>query len=86
MTSLCSGVRSEKSMSKEQVILTWLLMTVQGGRRLSESIYLGKLSSSKMWFVHWILGILFYCAMSVAVWIEGAGMFPRAMSIFGSKR
>lgn len=81
MTSLCSSVTSGKSMSKEQVILTWVLMTVQGGRRLSESIYLGKPSSSKMLFVHWVLGILFYCAMSVAVWIEGAGIFPRAISV-----
>ncbi|KAL8895136.1 MAG: hypothetical protein Q9192_003823 [Flavoplaca navasiana] len=41
-------------------------------RRLAESILLGKSSASRMWFVHWILGILFYIAMSIAVWIDGA--------------
>lgn len=60
-------------MSINQVTLVWLLMTVQGIRRLLESLTLGKSSSSKMWFVHWALGISFYFAMSFAVWIEGAG-------------
>ena len=26
-----------------------------------------------MWFVHWLLGIAFYLAVGVSVWIEGAG-------------
>ena len=56
-----------------QLALMWTLMAVQGLRRLVESILLGKPSASKMWFVHWILGVLFYAAMSIAVWIEGAG-------------
>ena len=33
----------------------------------------GKPSTSKMWFVHWLLGIAFYLAVGVSVWIEGAG-------------
>ena len=32
-----------------------------------------KPSTSKMWFVHWLLGIAFYLAVGVSVWIEGAG-------------
>lgn len=60
------------SMSIDQTMLIWSLMAAQGVRRLAESILFLKPSSSKMWFVHWLLGILFYLAMGVAVWIEGA--------------
>lgn len=61
-------------MSINQVVMVWSLMTVQGVRRLLECITLNTWSSSsKMWFVHWILGIWFYLAMGFAVWIEAAG-------------
>lgn len=65
----------EKSMSSEQVFLTWSLMAVQGIRRLYESVTLAKPSSAKMWFVHWFIGIGFYLAVGVAVWIEGVGTY-----------
>ncbi|GAB1200768.1 hypothetical protein APSETT444_010147 [Aspergillus pseudonomiae] len=30
-----------------------------------------------MWFAHWLAGIAFYLAVSIALWIEGTGMqFP----------
>ena len=61
------------SMSIDQIALTWSLMSIQGVRRLLESSLLAKPSMSKMWFVHWLLGIAFYLAVSVSVWIEGAG-------------
>lgn len=60
-------------MAMEQVFLAWSLMAVQGLRRLCESITLVKPSSAKMWFVHWFVGIAFYLAVGVAVWIEGVG-------------
>lgn len=60
-------------MSMNQIALMWSLMAIQGLRRLTESILLGKSSASKMWSGHWILGMLFYIAMSIAVWIDGAG-------------
>lgn len=63
----------DKSMTMEQVFLTWSLMALQGVRRLYESITLVKPSSAKMWFVHWFVGIGFYLAVGVAVWIEGVG-------------
>jgi len=66
-----TGLR--RAMPMERIIVTWVLMSAQGVRRLLESIILAKPSASKMWFVHWLLGILFYTAISVAVWIEGAG-------------
>ncbi|PWY95457.1 protein DFG10 [Aspergillus sclerotioniger CBS 115572] len=63
----------QKSMSIQQVFLCWVLMLIQGARRLYECNSFSKPSSSKMWFVHWLVGLAFYLAVSVAVWIEGAG-------------
>lgn len=73
LASYSSSKSPEKSMSKEQVLLAWSLMVVQGLRRLYESVTLAKPSSAKMWFVHWFLGIAFYIAVGMAVWIEGVG-------------
>ena len=62
-----------KSMSLNQVWLCWALMAIQGARRLYECIATAKQSSSQMWFVHWGLGLAFYIAMTLAIWIEGTG-------------
>lgn len=63
----------QKSMSLNQVMLCWALLMIQGSRRLYESLAFSKPSSSQMWFVHWLLGIVFYIAVGVAIWIEGTG-------------
>lgn len=63
----------QSSMSVNQAILCWVLMVVHSGRRLAECCVFSKPSASRMWFVHWLLGISFYLAATVAVWIEGAG-------------
>lgn len=55
-----------------RVHLAWLLMLAQGLRRLFESTCISKPSSSSMWVTHWLLGLFFYAAMSVAVWIEAS--------------
>ena len=60
-------------MSKDQIILIWGLISIQGARRLLESRLFLKPSASQMWFVHWVLGIAFYLALGVTAWIEGAG-------------
>lgn len=76
LETLCQSVGPNiraKGMTIDQVILTWTLVTVQGGRRLLETSLLVRSSESKMWFVHWLLGILFYLALGVSCWIEGAG-------------
>ena len=74
MQAICHRAASARdSMTMDAIILTWGLVTVQGVRRLAESYYLVKPSTSKMWFGHWILGIGFYVALGLAVWIEGAG-------------
>lgn len=62
-----------RSMSMEQIELSCSLLGVQGTRRLVESIVFAKSSASKMWFVHWLIGILFYLAVGISIWIEGAG-------------
>lgn len=48
-------------------------MLIQGARRLYECKAFAKPSASRMWFVHWLVGLAFYLAVSVALWIEGAG-------------
>lgn len=48
----------------------WALMLGQGGRRLVESYVYTSSSKSTMWFAHWILGLLFYLATNMAVWVD----------------
>lgn len=62
------------SMSLNQSYISWFLMVIQGGRRLSECFTLMKKSASSMWCVHWLLGMAFYLAVGTGVWIAGAGM------------
>lgn len=63
-----------QSMALSQVMVCWLLLALQGSRRLWESYEFKKPSSSQMWVVHWLLGIGFYFAAGIAIWIEGSGM------------
>jgi 3-oxo-5-alpha-steroid 4-dehydrogenase 3 len=64
-----------KSMTLDQIIVTWVLMLLQGVRRLYECLEFTKPSNARMWIGHWALGVWFYASMSVAVWIEGARRF-----------
>lgn len=59
------------SMTANQVLLAWSMMSVQGTRRLYESLTLMKSSKSKMWVGLWVIGIAYYIAMGITVWIEG---------------
>lgn len=63
----------QSSMSVNQVMLCWVLLLLHSSRRLVECFFFSKPSASRMWFVHWFLGITFYMAATVAIWIEGAG-------------
>ncbi|KAK4918374.1 hypothetical protein LTR66_016877 [Elasticomyces elasticus] len=62
------------SMSITQLVICCVLLFMQGSRRLWECITFSKPSTSRMWFVHWILGLGFYLAAGVAIWIEGSGV------------
>ncbi|OGM44620.1 protein DFG10 [Aspergillus bombycis] len=72
--AIATRVHSEhlqRTMSINQVMLCWVLMLAQGVRRLHECFAFSRPSSSQMWFVHWLAGIAFYLAVSIALWIEG---------------
>ncbi|EEQ83728.1 3-oxo-5-alpha-steroid 4-dehydrogenase [Blastomyces dermatitidis ER-3] len=62
---------AQTSMSRNQIVLCWTLLLIQGTRRLYESISTAKPSQSKMWFPHWIVGLAYYVAMGMAIWVEG---------------
>lgn len=53
-----------------QLQIVWGLMLLQGVRRLLESNAYTSTSKSRMWFAHWLLGLVFYLTINVAVWIE----------------
>lgn len=74
IASRISQEHLQQSMSLTQLIVCWVLLAIQGIRRLWESYIFAKPSSSQMWVVHWVLGIGFYLAAAVAIWIEGTGM------------
>ncbi|OJJ86382.1 putative 3-oxo-5-alpha-steroid 4-dehydrogenase [Aspergillus glaucus CBS 516.65] len=73
ITARISPEHLQSSMSVNQAMLCWVLMVVHSSRRLAECRLFSKPSASRMWFVHWVLGISFYLAATVAIWIEGAG-------------
>ncbi|KAK8049294.1 3-oxo-5-alpha-steroid 4-dehydrogenase [Apiospora phragmitis] len=60
------------SMTTNQAMLTWLLMLMQGCRRLFECFAILRPSTSKMWIVHWVLGMAYYSCINVSVWIEAS--------------
>jgi 3-oxo-5-alpha-steroid 4-dehydrogenase 3 / polyprenol reductase len=75
------------SMEISQVFVAWLLMALQGTRRLYESMFVSKMGSSPMSFVHWALGICYYSAMGVSVWVEGSSKtFPWFFCVCFAKR
>lgn len=74
-------VSAEYSMSLQQTFVAFMFMALQGSRRLYECMSLSKPSQSRMWFVHWALGIVFYLLMGVSVWIEGSRKLAKTKSI-----
>jgi len=52
--------------------ILWAMMAVQGGRRLYESVCVQKSSSAKMWIGHYVVGVVFYIAMSLTVFAEAS--------------
>ncbi|KAJ6151609.1 hypothetical protein N7470_007206 [Penicillium chermesinum] len=59
----------QQSMSLHQVLTCWILLTMQGLRRLLGMQHIRQ----AMLVPHWLLGLGFYLAAGVAIWIEGAG-------------
>lgn len=75
MTSVASslfwGWRLRIWEAQGQMQIVWALMLLQGVRRLLESRAYTSSSKSPMWVAHWILGLLFYLAMNISIWVEG---------------
>lgn len=74
----------QPSVELGRVCLAWLMMAAQGSRRLLECLVVIKPGKTPMWIVHWAVGLAFYAAMSVSVWIEGSGKpcFARPLTFF----
>jgi 3-oxo-5-alpha-steroid 4-dehydrogenase 3 / polyprenol reductase len=51
--------------------LVWVMMLVQGSRRLYESLFIQRGSSARMWIGHYLVGCAFYAMMSLSVFVEG---------------
>lgn len=62
------------SMTLDQAMLAWAMMAFQAGRRLYECLDNYKPTSSRMWVGHWLVGLAFYAAMGLAVWVEASRM------------
>ena len=66
-------------MTSAQLMTVWVLMSLQSIRRLSESLFLSKASNTTMWIGHYVMGLAFYVAVNISLWIEGIPLrLPRA--------
>lgn len=54
-------------------LVTCLLMSSQGARRLFECLFVSKPGSSPMSAFHWALGVAYYTAVGIMVWVHGSG-------------
>ncbi|KAI1405825.1 hypothetical protein F4819DRAFT_482274 [Hypoxylon fuscum] len=79
--------REQVSMTMDQVILVWFLMSLQGARRLYEYVAVLRPSPSKMWIIHWLLGNAFYFCTNISIWVEGSSAIqssdPRSFGASG---
>ena len=57
--------------TQQQIV--WGLLLLQGLRRMLESYCYASPSKSTMFFAHWLLGLLFYMTINMAVWVETPG-------------
>ena len=71
---------SGAGVSFGRVVLAWGMLTAQGARRLYECWVVMRPSASQMLGVHWVLSVLVYFGMSMAVWIEGSGTLTPSSS------
>lgn len=62
-----------KAADLGRVFAAWAMLALQGLRRLYECMYVLKAGKSGMLLAHWLVGVVFYLLMSVAVWIDHAG-------------
>lgn len=70
-----------KGMGLGQTYIVAALMAIQGSRRLYESYFVARMGKSPMWCVHWALGLAYYTAMGLGVWVEGSGMLTMSVAV-----
>jgi 3-oxo-5-alpha-steroid 4-dehydrogenase 3 len=70
VATLAEGGDPESSTPLYRASILWLLIFAQGCRRLYESSAYDKRSKSQMWVGHWVMGIGFYMAVNIALWID----------------
>lgn len=75
--SRSSSQSQHASMVLAKVVLAWCLMALQGARRLWECFFVMRPGTSPMLAVHWVAGLGFYAAMSMAIWVEGSSTSDR---------
>jgi hypothetical protein len=82
VSTLAESGDPESNTPLYRVSILWLLVFAQGCRRLYESFAYDKQSKSQMWVGHWIMGIGFYMALNVALWIDSTSESnPRTLSL-----
>jgi 3-oxo-5-alpha-steroid 4-dehydrogenase 3 len=57
-------------LESTRVYYVWALFFAHSCRRLYESFTFDKKSASTMWIGHWLMGLLHYFAVTIALWIE----------------
>ena len=62
------NLRVWDASGQQQIV--WSLLLLQGVRRMLESYAYTLTSKSRMWFAHWILGLLFYLTINLSIWVE----------------
>lgn len=65
-----SLTRHHISSQQGRVAYCMMLLQLQGLRRLYECLFVAKASKSRMWIGHYFIGLAFYLATNIAVWIE----------------
>jgi 3-oxo-5-alpha-steroid 4-dehydrogenase 3 len=66
-----ANLPQDRAMTRNQTFLVFGLFSVHVLRRFVEQSH-APMSSSRMSILHWMMGLLFYLFMSVAIWIEGS--------------
>ena len=73
-SSALPRVAGEEKKELGRVFVAWVMLMLQGLRRLVECLVTTKSGSrSPMWIVHWGLGLAFYTVMGASIWIQGSG-------------
>lgn len=57
---------------RSRTLVAMGMLILQGVRRLYECLVISKSSKARMHIAHWVMGVMFYLLIGIAVWIEGS--------------